>query len=136
VTIDSWIAKAAREIDAGRAGDVARIIAKHCPFKPDTAYVEVVRQEPGHVYDWAARAAERIAASERTSSVHRLAAVITLFAEPLTNLLRSTRRPHNDSDDGYCKKLLTLGGPDNFRSLAECTCGADEWNKKVDEALS
>ena len=133
MTIDSWIAKAAREIDAGRAGDVARIIAKHCPFKPDTAYVEVVNQEPGHVYDWAARAAERIAASERKSSVHRLAAVITLFVEPLTKLLWESKREHTDVGDfTICGRGEAEGNYDDL----PCTCGADEWNKKVDEVLS
>jgi len=45
MTIDPWVAKATAELQrAGvdkSASDIARIIAKHCPFKPDTAYVEV-----------------------------------------------------------------------------------------------
>jgi len=135
--VDDWMDKAAEEIVASyprgtRARHVRSVIAKHCPFKSDTVYVPLVAAETGHIQDWATRAAGYIAAGDQYASVHRLAAIISYFAKPIVELLRQTIRQHNDSDIGTCKKVLTIGDSDDV----PCTCGADEWNKKIEKVLA
>lgn len=71
------------------------------------------RVEPGHVVDWATKAAERIddeyrlpsLGSSRTHrpTISRLAAIIATFAAPLLTLLQESRRSHYHCDDSwYC----------------------------------
>jgi len=56
----------------------------------------------------------------------RIAAIIEKFAEPLVNLLRESKREHEDP--GPC--CMTVCSPNE-----KCDCGADEWNAKIDEVL-
>ena len=81
------------------------------------------------IQDWAARAAKHIADSERKSSVERIAAVISYFTKPLEDLLRASKRAHAETCSRVNEEESDLE-PDDL-----CTCGADEWNKKVDAAL-
>lgn len=54
----------------------------------------------------------------------------------LEALLRESKREHLHCDDSYycCNKC---DSPDHYEPSPHepCTCGADEWNKRVDEAL-
>lgn len=101
------------------------------------------------VEDWATRCARRIRsemlvvvpAHEPTMvglgpSESRIAAIIVLHAEPLLKLLAESRREHhrgyNDEMCDYPPCPRSDGEP--FYDV-KCTCGADEWNAKVDEAL-
>jgi len=95
------------------------------------------------INDWAAKAARRILeekfilAQSKEGKEARVAAIIATFAEPLMALVRESRREH-----GYlcvkCKMTLAYGGmpvPKEKIEEGTCTCGADEWNAKVEAAL-
>ena len=93
------------------------------------------RVKPGHVYDWATKAAECV---DPKASVSRIAAIIALHAEPLVALLREARRSH---DKGYneescdyppCPKSDECEANDNMA----CTCSADAWNARIDAVLA
>jgi len=131
------------------------IIQSYCPFKENTVYLEGAQAErllklceeanvwlaqtlkivkvgrklePG-VHDWASKAAEHINPKD---SVARIAAVITLFAEPLITLLRQAKREHNFDarwDAKSCPKALD-------DDATTCDCGADEFNAKIDAVLA
>ena len=127
-----WTHKAAEEIVAkGRwttAEDVASVIAKH--------HARVVKLEPGHLADWAARAGAYLHAEGVRLSSHRIAAVVAHFAEPLVKLLKEARREHHKSylaeenDHDPCPKSYEDSSLD-----AKCTCSADAWNARIDEVL-
>lgn len=83
--IKDWVDAAAVAIYNGEdssPGTIAEAIREHCPFKPNVAYMPVIRTEPGHVYDWAAQAAEYLS-GDNDKSVEHVAAVITTFADLL-----------------------------------------------------
>jgi hypothetical protein len=105
------------------------------------------------IEDWAAKAARKI--SENAQVVRRafgplaypaeeeIAAIIATFAEPLVKLLRESRREHYHCDDSYyccgacdAEDHGPLGGGFANREGGVCNCGADEWNKRIEEALS
>lgn len=88
------------------------------------------------VNDWAAKCAEFILdeISENvqwrnrrlvTPSQERIAAIIATFAEPMLKLLYESRRHHQPP----CHRVFD----DDMTDV--CTCGATEWNAKIDEAL-
>ena len=83
------------------------------------------------INDWAARAAERIAdepiLKKRDKQwEERVAAIIATFAAPILKLLEESRHVHYE---------CTREGDEENTTPDDCTCGADEWNKKIDEAL-
>jgi hypothetical protein len=86
----------------------------------------------GYIEDWATKAARRIKDEPRGASEDRIAAIIATFAEPLMKLLHESRREHILCEDGVCYKATV---PEDEMEEAECTCGADAWNAKVDKAL-
>lgn len=105
------------------------------------------------VEDWAAKAARRIVdeyvdrRTPRRDQDH-VAAIIATFAEPLVALLRESRREHDHADgdvrDGACcPRCCCESWPDDPEGDFEptpnsdepCTCGADEWNARVEAAL-
>jgi len=108
------------------------------------------------VNDWAAKAARRIlddlpplrprgsttTKSERYPTEERIAAIIATFAEPLTQLLQKAKREHYHCDDSwYCCKKCTHSDHSGLREFLNeegsiCDCGADAWNKKVDDVLN
>lgn len=118
----SWIAEVVKEYhdhyDEGPP-DLAELIRKHCPFKEGTAYVELKPIPRGTIVDWATKAAQYIRSTK--DDVGRTAAVITTFAEPLLKALDASRRQHSDT----CEAFYDL----------KCGCGADEHNKRIDDAL-
>lgn len=84
------------------------------------------------VNDWAAKAAERIyeefpISTHGMPKVERIAAIIATFAAPLVALLRESRRECSTT----CRAYGNYQPP-----YEECSCGADEWNARVDKALS
>lgn len=109
----------------------AKVIEQHCPFESGVAYLKVVPHEPGSIYDWAARAAIYLSA-ERLPSTHRIAAVISHFAEPLVRMLQETRRWH----DGHCPSVEGCDPEDQSDADdSVCSCGTTKWNKRVDKVL-
>lgn len=87
--------------------------------------LKVIPLPSGTIQDWATRAAQYISQQK----VARNAAVIATFAEPWMKLLRESKHSH------------VVGCPkydydDIFDKDDTCTCGADAWNARVDEALS
>jgi hypothetical protein len=88
------------------------------------------------VNDWAAKAARKIAIECDTATgqrgtyvrEERIAAIIETFARPLLDVLHQSRREHLPAADKYCNK--------RYDERDECTCGADEWNAKIDAALA
>lgn len=113
------------------ADNYAAIIARHSPFEPDVAYLKIVPHKQGSIYDWAARAAIYLSA-ERLPSTHRIAAVISHFAEPLVKMLQTMKRKHEqqcpafEEDDPFSKEEAPL---------CMCSCGAALWNNKIDKVL-
>jgi hypothetical protein len=108
------------------------------------------------INDWAAKAAQYIASEydldrgrHAAARVERLAAIIATFAQPLMDTLRASRRGHFHCDDSwYCCPQCncsdhglaegeTIGANHSRNAVPSdvCTCGADEWNKRVDAAL-
>lgn len=103
--------------------------------------------------DWTMKAARQIhllfdlnQIAPQDTSVPRLAAVIATHAEMLMSLLRESRREHHHCDDTWycCKKCShdcfgelpsAYGRKGEIVLGALCTCGADEWNARVDAAL-
>jgi hypothetical protein len=122
-----WTLKAAEEILAKHAKDeaaIAAIIAKH--------HARVIRPEPGHLQDWAARAGAYLHAEGVRLSSHRIASVVAHFAEPITRLLQEARREHEYNDDQtLCCALVRI----RPQADAPCTCGADAFNARIDEVL-
>lgn len=89
------------------------------------------------VQDWAARAAHKIVEESKHQGKpreERIAAIIAMFANPLITLLNESRQSHTQENDSRapwtCPKAL-----DDDEDV-ECICGADEWNARVDKALS
>lgn len=85
------------------------------------------------INDWAAKAAARIAdeygirkshSLTREAQESHIAAIIATFAEPLVKLLKDRGTKAHD--------VICAHYYDDFE---DCTCGATEWNKKVEEAL-
>lgn len=120
---------------------IVLVIAAECPFKPDAAYIEVVPHKSGAIYDWAARAAIYLSA-ERLPSTHRIAAVISHFAEPLVKALKGSRREHYHCEDSFyccprCKHSDhgTNDAGDIWNPDMKCICGADELNERIDKVL-
>jgi len=110
------------------------------------------------VNDWAAKAARRIdeeypfnrEIARPRPTKDRIAAIIATFAEPLVALLRESRRDHHHAADGdvcdgaCCPQCCCCESwPDDPEgdfeptpnSDAACTCGAAEWNARIDAAL-
>ncbi len=95
------------------------------------------------INDWAMKAANKIVSElwgKKRAEVRpeRIAAIIATYAEPLMTLLRETKREH-----GYlcikCTMTLAHGGmpvPKEKVDEGTCTCGADEWNARVDAVIS
>lgn len=109
--------------------------------------------DPGKVLastaDWATRAAERICYEvgrvERegagvkpdVASVNRIASIVATHAEPLVALLREAKREHHNSLTAYSGWACGVFVTDNATGKAEaCTCGASNWNARVDAALN
>jgi hypothetical protein len=119
----------------------------------------------GTVQDWATRAARKIDSeifgqdhrgrpvADRVA-IPRLAAIIVTLAQPLLDLLKP--REHYHCEDGWyccgkCPCRCTSRGSEDHehdeecypsthtgeaaRTGGVCNCGADEWNKKLEEAL-
>ena len=121
--VKDWVTRAAFDISLVDHDDpeiVATIIRQHCPFRPDVAYMPVIRVAPGHVQDWASKVAEYLSGNEQTNT-ERVAAVIATFAEPLLNAVRASRRDHSFE----CARFHPT----------QCICGANEHNTMLDEAL-
>lgn len=98
------------------------------------------------VQDWAARAASRIddeypmkASGYRARpSEARIAAIIATFAAPILKLLNETRRSHSNGwNEEVCdSKPCPKSKEDEYLTGDEkCTCSADAWNARIDEAL-
>lgn len=53
------------------------------------------------------------------------------------NYLKTTRRSHYECDDTWynCNAHPTNPGNNGDDNGVECICGADEWNKKLDEQI-
>lgn len=91
----------------------------------------------GYIEDWATKAARRIVGEYDGrrlphNSEERVAAIIATFAEPIIKLLGEAQEGRHYDGVGEipgpeCPKLE--------HEDAECTCGADEWNARVDKAL-
>lgn len=111
--VEGWMAKVYDELTFGggpltsfEADEAIEAIKKHCPFKPDTAYVPVEDDEE--------RTRREIGYRQR---IERLEAV-----------LREAKREHGE----YCP----VANPwYSYNVGVPCDCGADEWNAKIDEAL-
>ena len=104
------------------------------------------------VNDWAAKAARRIlddlpplrprgsttTKSERYPTEERIAAIIATFAEPLTQLLQKAKREHRVEEDPMddCPMRMTEELNERLHRKHECDCGADAWNKKIDDVLN
>lgn len=88
------------------------------------------------INDWATKAAQRILLEYKHKSPHwlgnseeKVATIIATFAEPLVKLLWESRQEHDDDD-------CPMAHPDYVYNSGEpCTCGADAWNARVDDAL-
>jgi hypothetical protein len=122
-----WMAEAAWEIYSyqmrvGRepgVNEICDIIAKHCPFKNDTADVEVDGGEEPLV--------------QLVKSMLEPAVLETLAK--LRALLRESKREHLPAyfeGKEICPKSWCGEG---INSEELCNCGADTWNAKVEEAL-
>ena len=113
--------------------------------------------EPGHVYDWASKAAERIddeyphARRQDRPTVARIAAIIATYADPLIRLLMEAKKAHDHVADGdvrdgtCCPQCCCESWPDDPEGDFEptpnrpdepCACGADAWNARIDAALA
>lgn len=73
-------------------------------------------------------------------SVPHVAAVITEHTKLLVALLRESKRKHYHCDDSWYCCPLCLHEDHGWRGYKQddngvCTCGADEWNARVDEVL-
>lgn len=86
---------------------------------------------------WAILAARRVhlrfllqAHAPQDTSIAALAHIILTAAEPLVTLLRESKREHSDGEDMMCETDPTCGDG------GECTCGADDWNRRVDAVLN
>lgn len=102
----------------------------------------------GTVYDWATQAAMYIDVNRR-EPIERITAIIETFAQPLVEMLQLSRRQHNhcDCDDNgnkCCPRCACLSWrgedsePDDEHtpnSDEPCTCGADDFNKRLELAL-
>jgi len=96
----------------------------------------------GSVNDWAAETANYIHKYLTPKTPERIAAVIAFHAEPLIALLRETERTHRH-DALYhrtCCPQCTCKSNDyeeaEPNSDEPCTCGAAEWNEKIEKALA
>ena len=106
----------------------------------------------GTVQDWATRCARKIwdEVDNKDVTVPHLAAIITVFAEPLLQLL-APREHYHCNDSWYCcgkcvnpdhgsgflddEWPLDSHDGESARISGVCNCGADEWNKKLEKAL-
>lgn len=109
------------------------------------------------IEDWAAKAARKIRSEHRGCkegpTQERCAAIIATFTEPILKLLAESRREHHhqELDEIFgccprcdCKSWAAVARAQDAGELdaepkpnsdGPCTCGADEWNARVDEAL-
>lgn len=99
--------------------------------------------------DWASRAAEHIIdelcdtlSIERTMTFavfegkqERIAAIILAYADPLITLLQKARRKHHNTLTDYGGWACGVFIENADGSTEACTCGADAWNEKIDNAL-
>lgn len=140
---NDWTKEAAAEILAGinpevslfpTEQDIISLIERHCPFKRNTVYVPMMTVEPGNIQDWATVAASYVH-GEGLKNVSRTAAVIATFAKPLMDALEAAKRPHhkgyNDESSDYPPCPCSHDDSENEK----CTCGAAEWNSKIDAVL-
>ncbi len=110
--VKDWVKEAATQIyhEEKELDHVEGIIRRHCPFKQDVAYV---------LLDEAKR---------------------------LADLLVESKRDHTHCDDswyccGKCRAADHLLSADEwlssnrYRTGGVCSCGADAWNKRVDEII-
>lgn len=68
-----------------------------------------------------------------------IASIIAEHAAPLTALLEESRRKHYHCDDSYycCKACAHPDHPSKWIDPSEpCTCGASDWNSRLDAALA
>jgi len=111
----------------------------------------------GSIDDWAAKASNRIV-DEVTEDVQwrnrrlikptaeRIAAIIAWYAKPLEMLLLESRRAHKHGEHGSrcCPQCCCKSWPEDPEGDFEptpnsdnpCTCGASEWNARIDTALN
>lgn len=91
----NWIESASKEIhdeyDDGHFGqghllEVQSILEKHCPFKPDTAYVEVKTETFGWV-EKAAKAVVQLFEVEASSQSDAMLAVVKVLTETAPNAI-------------------------------------------------
>jgi len=146
--VKDWVKNAAIDIaidiaDNGLAvSTIKEIISKHCPFKPDAAYVEIpasLTPEVNYGMETDVRTLQRMAYSNYQSYAHM---VEKLTHERQRNQERLTRLYDLllESKRGHEAGYLSASSPcATQETLAEdgavCTCGADEWNARVDEAV-
>lgn len=137
-TRKDWIRDAAEEINAVDcecfcvtldAEMAAAIIGKHCPFKPDTAYVPVAPTgNLGQDMVDALLAGDYwmacVLAVSRNDELYRRNVVLEERNAALKGLL--AKRPHSFE----CGAWGVLSG-----ERGDCTCGASAWNDRVDAAL-
>ncbi len=99
----------------------------------------------GSINDWAMKAAREVLHVPPGNYVglkrERIAAIIALHTQPLIDLLRETERSHFH-DALYhrtCCPQCTCQSNDyeepEPNSDEPCTCGAAEWNAKIEKAL-
>ena len=69
---------------------------------------------------------------QNTEDVQYYTALCTVL-----NYLKTTRRSHYGCEDSFynCPKHHEEPGDDQGYDEGECSCGADEWNKKLDEQI-
>lgn len=115
-----------------------------------------------NVNDWTTKAARRIRGDMDYwgdkllphDKEERIAAIIATFAEPLMTLLRESKRMHRhdtpldeDETNDCCPQCACDSWIGTERIMTDndeypanrpgelCTCGAAEWNAKIDEVL-
>lgn len=99
----NWLLDAADELELLTGlpnGNIIEVVAKHCPFKEDTAYEEVP------------------------------SAALALLRESKKNHIASDRDSMDD-----CPMLRSEEVNKTLHIKHECDCGADAWNRRIDEAL-
>ena len=98
--------------------------------------------------DWATKAAEEIISYVVVDHLRNprktIASILAAHAEPLVALLLEAKREHCHSEDGSCCQLCFCNDKvlDFYCRLVDntavrtCTCGADEWNARIEMALN
>lgn len=109
---------------------IVPVMRRFSPFKEGVAYIEVMHVEPDNISDWATKAAEYLAGERKANinwGVAHVAAVIATFAQPLVEALNAAKRGHEVEGEVHACMA---------HHYLPCTCGADEWNAKIDNALN